>query len=173
MDVMIERKYAANVVYVVSRSVLTCPLVNTSWRRQVAWAGVTETGESSQPRGKHLRETPASGGDSTARHARSRKGWPARKREKNLHRHRSNLVRLTIHPFVKPLLTGLYTSGTWCYTSVNMLLRFIHTWWWLNTFKHRLQTMLLIEARSAPEFCKVKVTVVWCIFLHNFVSFVI
>lgn len=173
MDVMIERKYAANVVYVVSRSVPTCPLVNTSWRRQVAWAGVTETGESSQPRGKHLRETPASGGDSTARHARSRKGWPARKREKNLYRHRSNLVRLTIHPFVKPLLTGLYTSGTWCYTSVNMLLRFIHTWWWLNTFKHRLQTMLLIEARSAPEFCKVKVTVVWCIFLHNFVSFVI
>lgn len=173
MDVMIERKYAANVVYVVSRSVLTCPLVNTSWRRQVAWAGVTETGESSQPRGKHLRETPASGGDSTARHARSRKGWPARKREKNLYRHRSDLVRLTIHPFVKPLLTGLYTSGTWCYTSVNMLLRFIHTWWWLNTFKHRLQTMLLIEARSAPEFCKVKVTVVWCIFLHNFVSFVI
>lgn len=173
MDVMIERKCAANVVYVVSRSVLTCPLVNTSWRRQVAWAGVTETGESSQPRGKHLRETPASGGDSTARHARSRKGWPARKREKNLYRHRSKLVRLTMHPFVKPLLTGLYTSGTWCYTSVNMLLRFIHTWWWLNTFKHWLQTMLLIEAWSAPEFCKVKVTVVWCIFLHNFVSFVI
>lgn len=33
------------------RSVLTCPLTNTSWRRQVTWAGVTEAGESSDPRG--------------------------------------------------------------------------------------------------------------------------
>lgn len=135
---------------------LTCPLVNTSWRRQVAWAGVTETGESSQPRGKHLIESPASGGDSTARHTRSRKGWPPRKREKNLYRHSSNQVRLTIHPFVKPLLTGLYTSGTWCWICC---FKIIPTWWWLNMFKHRLQTMLLIEAWSSPEFSKVKVTV--------------
>lgn len=60
-----------------SESDLTCPLVNTSWYRQVTWAGVKETEELSHPRGKQVSGTPGWGGGSTARLNRSRKGWPA------------------------------------------------------------------------------------------------
>lgn len=60
-------------------SVLTWPSTKTSRRRRRTCAGATETQteERSELSGKQLRGTPGSGGASTAKHRRSRKGRPA------------------------------------------------------------------------------------------------